>query len=417
MKVNPVGAGLDERQLERITEHLQHRYIDAGRIAGCQVAVARHGQVGYFHSLGFRDLERSLPVEEDTIWRIYSMTKPITGVALMTLYERGMFQLNDPVTRFIPQWRGLKVRLQAADGSEQLVDPERPMTVRDLMMHMSGLGYGGGRTLQELFSADNSSQAQGLRSPAPGQRRGPNATLESMVEHYAGYPLEFHPGTHWLYSVSTDVCGRLVEIISGQRFDDYLREAIFEPLCMNDTAFAVPGEKVHRFAACYRRDSSKKLVLTDDPQDSGYRKEPSFLSGGGGLVSTTTDYLRFCQMLLAGGELDGVRILGRKTIELMAANHLPGDGDLQSFAQPGGYGEVGFAGMGFGLTVAVAKAPALTQVIGSPGEYLWGGAASTIFWVDPAEDLTVVFMTQLLPSGTFNFRGQLKTLVYPAITD
>jgi CubicO group peptidase (beta-lactamase class C family) len=414
MKVSPVGAGLDERQLERVTEHLQHRYIDAGRIAGCQVAVGRHGQVGYFRSLGFRDLERSLPVEEDTIWRIYSMTKPITGVALMTLYERGMFQLNDPVTRFIPQWAELKVRQRAEDGSEQLVDPKRPMTVRDLMMHMSGLGFGGGRTLQELFSADSTSNAQGF---APGLRRGADATLQTMVDHYARCPLEFHPGTHWLYSVSTDICGHLVEVISGQRFDDYLGETLFEPLGMNDTAFMVPDEKVHRFAACYRRDGSKKLVVVDDPQRSGYRKEPSFLSGGGGLVSTTGDYLRFCQMLLGGGELDGVRILGRKTVELMSSNHLAGDGDLQSVALPGGYGEVGFAGMGFGLTMAVAKAPAATQVIGSAGEYMWGGAASTIFWVDPAEDLTVVFMTQLLPSGTFNFRGQLKTMIYPAITD
>jgi CubicO group peptidase (beta-lactamase class C family) len=414
MKVNPVEAGLDANRLERITEHLQRRYVNAGRIAGCQVAVARHGQVGYFRSMGFRDLSRSLPVEEDTIWRIYSMTKPITGVALMSLYERGMFQLSDPVTRFIPQWRDLKVRESAEDGAQRLVDPQRPMTVRDLLMHMSGLGFAGGPTLLELFSADNSGRSEGF---TPGSRRGPDATLQSMVEHYASYPLEFHPGTHWLYSVSTDVCGHLVEIISGQRFDDYLRQTIFEPLGLNDTGFMVPDEKVHRFAACYRRDASKRLVLVDDPRDSGYRKEPSFLSGGGGLVSTTRDYLRFCQMLLGGGELDGVRILGRKTVELMASNHLPGDGDLESFATPGGYGEVGFAGMGFGLTVAVAKAPALTQVIGSPGEYMWGGAASTIFWVDPAEDLTVVFMTQLLPSGTFNFRGQLKTLVYPAITD
>jgi CubicO group peptidase (beta-lactamase class C family) len=414
MKVDPAGAGLDERRLERITEHLRDRYVGAGRIAGCQLAVVRHGHVGYFRSLGVRDLERSLPVEEDTIWRIYSMTKPITGVALMSLYERGLFQLNDPVTRFIPEWRDLKVRERAADGSERLVAPDRPMTVRDLLMHMSGLGFGGGRTLQQLFSAENTGQASGF---APGQRRGPNATLASMVQHYAGYPLEFQPGTRWLYSVSTDICGRLVEIISGQRFDDYLRQTIFEPLGMADTGFAVPDDKVDRFAACYRRDSAKKLVLIDDPQVSGYRKEPSFLSGGGGLVSTTGDYVRFCQMLLGGGEVDGVRILGRKTVELMSSNHLPGDGDLTSVALPGGYGEVGFAGMGFGLTVAVAKAPALTQVIGSPGEYMWGGAASTIFWVDPAEDLTVVFMTQLLPSGTFNFRGQLKTLVYPAITD
>ncbi|MGH3301298.1 MAG: serine hydrolase domain-containing protein [Streptosporangiaceae bacterium] len=411
MKVNPAGAGLAEGQLDRITEHLQHQYVDAGRIAGCQVAVARHGQVGYFRSFGWRDRERGLPVEDDTIWRIYSMTKPITGVALMSLYERGLFQLSDPVTRFIPEWRDLKVRERADDGSERLVDPARPMTVRDLMMHMSGLGFGGGRTLQELFSVDRG------QAFVPGLRRGPSATLASMVEHYAGYPLEFHPGTRWLYSVSTDVCARLVEIISGQRFDDYLRATIFDPLGMSDTGFSVPDDKVGRFAACYRRDAGKNLVLTDDPQRSGYRQEPSFLSGGGGLVSTTTDYLRFCQLLLSCGELDGMRILGRKTVELMTANHLPGDQDLVAFAQPGGYGEVGFAGMGFGLTVAVAKAPTATQVIGSAGEYMWGGAASTIFWVDPAENLAVVFMTQLLPSGTFNFRGQLKTLVYPAIAD
>jgi CubicO group peptidase (beta-lactamase class C family) len=414
MKVNPVSAGFDERRLERITEHIQTRYIDPGRIAGCQVAVARRGHVGYFRSFGVRDRERSAPVAEDTIWRIYSMTKPITGVALMSLYERAMFQLSDPVARFIPEWRDLKVRERTEDGQERLVDPQSPMTIRDLLMHMSGLGFAGGRTLQQLFSADNAKPGEAL---TPGSRRGPNATLQSMVERYAGYPLEFHPGTRWFYSVSTDICGRLVEIISGQRFDDYLRKTIFEPLGMDDTGFMVPDAKVDRFAACYRRDASKNLVLVDDPQRSGYREQPSFLSGGGGLVSTTDDYLRFCQMLLNGGELDGVRILGRKTVQLMASNHLPGKGDLQSVALPGGYGEVGFAGMGFGLTVAVAKAPTATQVIGSPGEYMWGGAASTIFWVDPVEDLTVVFMTQLLPSGTFNFRGQLKTLVYPAIVD
>ena len=413
MKTDPASAGLDERQLERITEHLQARYIEPGKIAGCQIAVARHGQLGYFRSFGARDLERSAPVEEDTIWRIYSMTKPITGVALMSLYERGLFQLSDPVSRFIPQWRDLKVREQAADGSEQLVDQRAPMTVRDLLMHMSGLGYAGGRTLQELFAAD----ARPGQAVSPGLRRGPNATLESMVERYAGFPLEFHPGTHWFYTVSTDVCGRLVEIMSGQRFDDYLRDTVFGPLGMTDTAFLVPDDKIGRFAACYRRDAAKRLVLSDDPQLSGYRQQPSFLSGGGGLVSTTGDYLRFCQMLLNGGELDGVRILGRKTVELMASNHLPSGSDLRSFAMPGGYGEVGFAGMGFGLTVAVAQAPAVTQVVGSAGEYMWGGAASTIFWVDPAEDLTVVFMTQLLPSGTFNFRAQLKALVYPAIAD
>jgi CubicO group peptidase (beta-lactamase class C family) len=413
MKVDPAGAGLDERQLHRITEHLQKLYIDAGRIAGCQVAVVRHGHVGYFRSFGARDLERSAPVEEDTIWRIYSMTKPITGVALLTLYERGLFSLSDPVSRFIPQWRDLLVKERLSDGTERLVPPQRPMTVRDLLMHMSGLGFGGGPTIEQIFSAERPPG----RGVTPGGRQGSGATLESMIERYAGHPLEFHPGTHWYYTISTDVCGRLVEIISGQRFDDYLADVVFGPLKMADTGFRVPDDKVGRFAACYRRDAGKKLVLYDDPQVSGYREQPSFLSGGGGLVSTTGDYLRFCRMLLNGGELDGTRILGRKTVELMTANHLPGGGDLQDFAFEQGYGEVGFPGMGFGLTVAVAKSPAETQVIGSTGEYMWGGAASTAFWVDPAEELTVIFMTQFIPSGLFNFRGQLKTLIYPAIAD
>jgi CubicO group peptidase (beta-lactamase class C family) len=410
MKVNPAGAGLDERRLERITEHLQGRYIDTGRIAGCQVAVYRHGQVGYYRALGNRDRERALPVEEDTIWRIYSMTKPIVGVGLMALYERGHFQLSDPVTRWLPEWQDLKVRETAEDGTERLADA-RPMTVRDLMMHMSGLGFGGGRTLQQMFSSENK---DGF---APGARRGPGMTLASMVERYAGYPLEFQPGTRWYYTVSIDICGRLIEIMSGQRLDEYLRDTVFTPLGMTDTAFYVPDDKVSRFSACYRRDETKNLLLADDPQESRYRQEPTFLSGSGGLVSTMPDYLRFCEMLVHGGELDGVRILGRKTVELMATNHLPGDGDMAQFAMTGGYGEVGFSGMGFGLTVSVSKGPAATGVIGSAGEYMWGGAASTIFWVDPAEDLTAVFMTQLIPSATFNFRGQLRALIYPAIVD
>jgi CubicO group peptidase (beta-lactamase class C family) len=410
VKADPASAGLDERQLGRIAEHLQVRYIDAGRIAGAQLVVARHGQVGYFESFGAADRERAVPVAEDTIWRIYSMTKPITGVALMTLYERGLFALTDPVTRFLPQWRDLKVRERTADGGERLVDPDRPMTVRDLLTHMSGLGFGDAPTLTEVLA-----KPAGPLTPAGA--RGTNPTLATMVDRYSEYPLEFHPGTHWYYSVSTDVCARLVEILSGQRFDDYLREVIFRPLGMTDTGFVVPDADVGRLAACYRRDASKRLVLLDDPRRSTYREQPSFLSGGGGLVSTTEDYLRFCRMLAGGGQLQGTRLLGRKTVELMTVNHLPGDGDLAAFVLPGGYGEVGLDGMGFGLTVAVAQAPVRTGVIGSPGEYMWGGAASTLFWVDPAEDLIVIFMAQLIPSGSFNFRGQLKTLIYPALVD
>lgn len=407
MKTDPDAAGMDRRQLQRVDEHLVGRYVEPGKIAGCQVLVARHGEVAHFSSLGQRDRERSAPVGEDTIWRLYSMTKPITGVALLTLYERGLFQLDEPVHRFIPEWRGLRAWERDDDGSKRLVTPRRPMSVRDLMMHMSGLGY----TLDnEDISVDI------LRTPVAA-RMGSEATLQTLTERLADAPLRFHPGTRWLYSWSTDVCARLVEIMSGQRFDDYLRTTLFDPLGMVDTGFWVPHDRRERFAANYTRDAQKRLVLLDDPADSRYLRPATFLSGGGGLVGTTGDYLRFCQMLLNGGELDGARILGRKTVELMRSNHLPGGGELADFALPGGYGEVGFQGMGFGLTVAVSHGPVSTGVVGSPGELMWGGAASTLFWIDPIEQLVVIFMTQLIPSGTFNFRAQLKSLVYPAIAD
>jgi CubicO group peptidase (beta-lactamase class C family) len=406
MKVDAEAAGMDARILDRVDEHLRARYIDPGKIAGCQVAVVRHGAVAHYSALGYADREREVPVGEDTIWRIYSMTKPITGVALMTLYERGHFQLTDPVTRFIPEWRDLKVAEFDETGERRLVEPERPMQIRDLLMHMAGIGYGPGNADLDL-PADR---------PGRGSLRLDH-DLEAMVARLAETPLRFHPGSRWLYSLGIDVCGRLVEIMSGKRLDQYLADEIFGPLGMDDTAFWLPESKVDRFAASYARNSRKELVLVDDPKTSSYLKPPSFLAGGGGLVSTIGDYVRFARMLAGGGELDGRRILGRKTVELMSVNHLPGGGLLSDFALPGGYGEVGFDGMGFGLSMAVGQGPAQTGVIGSRGEFMWGGAASTIFWVDPVEDLVVVFMTQLLPSGTFNFRGQLKSLVYPALAD
>jgi len=407
VKIDADAAGFDPKRLERITEHLARRYIEPQKISGCQTAVVRHGEVGYFSSLGSMDLERGRPVREDTIWRIYSMTKPITGVALMTLYERGHFQLGDPVHRFIPEWNDLKVAERQPDGSTRLVEAERPMSVRDALMHMTGLGWGvDGPLVRDRF----------LEAMAT-VRGGANGTLPTMIENLADKPLVFHPGTRWLYGLSTDVCGRLVEVMSGQRFDDYLRTEIFEPLQMRDTAFSVPDAEIDRFAASYGRRRDKTLKLLDDPERSTYRSQPSYLSGGGGLVSTTEDYVRFCRMLLNGGELDGVRILGRKTVELMTINHLPGGGELAQFALPGGYGETGFDGVGFGLTMAVGLGQVETQSIGSRGDFYWGGAASTIFWVDPAEDLIVTFMTQLMPSGTFNFRGQLRSIVYSAIID
>jgi CubicO group peptidase (beta-lactamase class C family) len=408
LKPDPEAAGFDAARLARIDEHLRTRYIEPGKIAGCQVAVSRAGRLAYASTLGLADREREVPVAPDTIWRIYSMTKPITGVALLTLYERGMFQLHDPVHRFLPEFRGLQVRERDEDGTKRLVDPARPMTVRDAMMHMTGIGAGPRGARFDLST---------IAERPPSLRIGQGATLQTLIERLAGEPLRFHPGTQWLYSWSTDVCARLVEVLSGKRFDEYLQETIFGPLGMSDTGFSVDDGSIDRFAALYRRDAQKRLQLSDDPLASQYREPPTFLSGGGGLVSTAADYLRFCHMLVGGGQVDGVRVLSRKTVELMRTNHLPGGGDLRGFAMPGGYGEVGFDGMGFGLTVAVSNGPAATQAVGSPGEFMWGGLASTAFWIDPVEEVVAVFMTQLIPSGTFDFRGQLKTIVYGALAD
>jgi CubicO group peptidase (beta-lactamase class C family) len=401
MKVDADAAGLDAGRLGRIEEHLQARYLQPGKIAGAQVAVLRHGALGYFESFGQRDREREQPVTEDTIWRWYSMTKPVTGVALMTLYERGHFQLDDPVHRWIPEWRDMHVKEPNPDGGARIVPAHRPPTVRDVLTHTSGIGYG--------FENGDIDLTQ------RGWMQGHD--LESLCQQLGEWPLRFHPGEHWLYSLGMDVAARLVEVMSGMRFDEYLRRELFEPLGMVDTAFHVADGDVDRFAACYGRNSRKELVLVDDPERSSYRREPKLLMGGGGLVGTTPDYLRFVGMLVNGGELDGRRILSRKTLELLASNHLPGGRDMADMALPMGYGEVGFEGAGFGLTVAVSNGAAETGVVGSPGEFMWGGAASTIFWVDPAEDLAVVFMTQLLPSGTFDFRGQLKSIVYGCIAD
>ena len=308
MKVNPDAAGFDGGRLARIDEHLRTRYLEPGKIAGCQVVVARSDQVAHHSSLGLMDRERERPVLDDTIWRLYSMTKPITGAALLTLYERGLFQLNDPIDRFLPEFRDTQVIERLDDGTKRLVDPERPMSVRDAMMHMTGIGYGPPEARLDMATIAGGKRASGL---------GKGATLETLIAALAKEPLRFHPGTHWLYSWSTDVCARLVEVLSGERFDQYLQAAILDPLGMVDTAFCVPEEKAERLAALYSRGSNKQLTLLDDPETSRSLRMPSLLLGGGGLLGTTADYLRFCQMLVNGGQLGGTRVLGRKTIELM----------------------------------------------------------------------------------------------------
>jgi CubicO group peptidase (beta-lactamase class C family) len=400
-------VGLASDRLARIDEHLRTRYIDPGKIAGALTLVSRGGEVAFFSPLGSMDLERQKPMREDTIFRIYSMTKPITSVALMTLYERAAFSLSDPVHRYIPEWKDLRV-YEAGNHPTFTTRPcERPMTVRDLLTHTSGLTYG----FMERTHVDAA-----YRKLDIGGANTSGGTLRDMVEKLATLPLEFSPGTAWNYSVATDVCGHLVEVLSGKPLDQFLEEEIFGPLGMVDTGFRVPAEKQERLATLYSRRRDKSLRIEDDAGSSVYSQERSFLSGGGGLVSTASDYLRFCLMLRGGGELDGARILGRKTLEFMRQNHLPGGADIGSLAT-GMFSESLYDGVGFGLGFSVELDPQASQVIDSPGQYAWGGAASTAFWIDPVEDLIVVFMTQLMPSQTFNFRGQLKQIVYGALLD
>ena len=399
------GTGISIDALQRLDQHLLTRYIEAEKIAGCLTLIARRGELAHLSAMGMMDRERGLPMAEDAIFRIYSMTKPITSVALMMLFERGAFQLSDPVARFIPQWAELQVMTGGEYPDYTTAPPARPMTIRDLLSHQSGLTYGfmegpleAGYFKHKVYQA--------------GTMRGRD--LQSMIDRLAELPLKFSPGDNWNYGVSTDVCGYLVQEISGRRFDEYLREEIFEPLGMEDTGFYVPAEKQHRLAANYERGADKQLRPLDIFGAGEYFEEPTFLSGGGGLVSTAQDYQRFCQMLLNGGQLDGARILGPKTIELMTMNHLPDHDELSARAL-GTWSETANDGVGFGLGFAVLLDLPRTQNVGSVGEYYWGGAASTIFWIDPAEELIAIFMTQFMPSGTFNFRGQIKQLLYPGL--
>jgi CubicO group peptidase (beta-lactamase class C family) len=412
MELAPKETGLSIARLERITDHLERSYIAPGKIAGCQVAVARHGRLAYFRSFGQMDREAGKAMTDDAIFRIYSMTKPITSVALMSLYERGYFQLNDPVSRFFPQWKDHRVWVSGSGEAMVTEPPARPLSMRDMLCHTGGLTYGA--ALIALGAPDSGLAVDKVYAEV-GVRRGRGETLMEFMDKLAKVPLLYQPGERWMYSLSTDVCGALVEKISGKRFDKYLQETVFGPLGMKDTAFSVAPDKVDRFCANYRRGEDKSLQLLDAPQTSEYLKEPSFFSGGGGLASTTEDYLRFCEMLRRGGEFEGARILGPRTIALMRRNHLKDGKDLTQMAI-GGFSETANEGVGFGLGFASTMDEVKAGALGA-GDYYWGGAASTIFWVDSKEDMSVVFMTQLMPSGAFNFRGQLKSIIYSSIVD
>jgi CubicO group peptidase (beta-lactamase class C family) len=398
--------GMSSPRLARIAEHFQ-RYIDAGQLAGTLTLIARRGHVVYFEPQGHLEIERRRPMTPDAVFRIYSMTKPITSVGLMMLYEHGRFQLDDPVERFIPSWRDRRVFQGGNHPVFKTAPVERAMTIRDLLTHTSGLTYG----FMERTNVDAAYRKLGV-----GDRARPGYTLRDMVETLADLPLEFSPGTRWNYSVATDVVGYLIEVMSGQPLDRYLREHVFEPLGMRDTGFAVSDAQLPRFTANYERQADGQLKLIDGPERTQYR-DVTFFSGGGGLVSTAHDYYRFTSMLRNRGELDGLRLLGRKTVELMTANHLPGDQDLSELALGGMFTETPYAGLGFGLGFSVMQSLARAHILGTPGEYAWGGAASTAFWIDPAEDLAVIFMTQLMPSSSYPLRRELRVLTYAALTD
>jgi CubicO group peptidase (beta-lactamase class C family) len=401
--VKPEDVGLSSERLERIDGWMR-RLVGDGKLAGVQTLVMRRGHVAWQRECGMADLARAKPMARDTIVRIYSMTKPLTSVAVMMLYEEGRFQLDDPISRFLPCFRDMRVLTGGSRGKWDSVPAERDITFRDLLTHTSGLTYG----FMESTLVDAMYRDRGVDFQTSDR------SLGEVVELAASLPLVAQPGAEWNYSIATDVLGHLVAVISGRPFEDFLRERIVAPLGMVDTDFHVPREKLARFAANYTRGEDGRPKLVDDPLESRYGTPRKLCSGGGGLVSTAADYVRFCRVMLNKGELDGVRLLGRKSVELMTTNHLRGD--MADMGQPR-FSESPYYGIGFGLGFSVMLDPAKAQILGTPGEYAWGGAASTAFWIDPAEDMAVILLTQLMPSSTYPIRRELRVLAYQAIVD
>ncbi|GAA3389635.1 serine hydrolase domain-containing protein [Cryptosporangium minutisporangium] len=408
-EVDPLEVGLDPTRLARIDRHFA-RYVDAGRLPGWSLLVSRYGRVAHTATYGRRDVEAGAPVTDDTLFRIYSMTKPITSVAALMLYEEGAFELTDPVSRYLPAFADQRVLVGGTAARPATVPAIEPVRIWHLLTHTAGLTYGFHHTqvLDEIY------RAAGFEWGSPK-----GLDLAACVDAWAGLPLAFQPGAEWNYSVATDVVGRLVEVVSGQSLDAFFAERIFGPLGMTDTSFTVAETDADRLAALYAptsRSTTGSRIVRNERMGRAILREPRYLSGGGGLVATRHDYHRFAQMLLGRGELDGVRLLGDRTVRFMTANHLPGGVDLAAFGRPL-FAETTFAGTGFGLGVSVVLDPIVGRTLGSAGEFGWGGAASTAFWVDPAEQLTVVFLTQLLPSSTYPLRSQLHQLVYSALVD
>ena len=395
-------SSMNPAALTRIGDWL-HRWVDTGRLAGASVLIHHRGQTAFSACAGLADRERALPMADDTVVRIYSMTKPLTSVALMMLYEEGRFQLDDPIAATLPEFATMHVwaNPEQLEGRDP-VPADRPITYRDLLTHTSGLTYG--------FM--NATPVDAMYRDAGVDFQTSTLDLAGVVALAASMPLLAQPGTRWNYSIATDVIGHLVAVLSGRPFDAFLQERVLDPLGMTETSFAVRDDQRPRFAANYARDKNGAATLIDDPATSRFLTQ-RLPSGGGGLVGTAGDYMRFCRMLLGQGTLEGHRLLGRKTVALMMSNHL--DGDMAAMGQAR-FSESTYTGIGFGLGFSVMLDPARAQIVGTPGECAWGGAASTAFWVDPPEDLAVVFLTQLTPSSTYPLRRELRVLTYAALT-
>ena len=404
VQVEPAEVGFDAGRLARIDRQLA-RYVDDGRLAGWQVVVSRRGKRVHSSTYGLRDKEAGLPVEADTIWRIYSMTKPVTSVVAMQLFEEGAFALNDEVSRYLPAFADLRVYRSGPAEAAKTVPATEPVRMWHLLTHTSGLTYGFTRSspVDEMYRLAGSDFAQpkGL-------------DLAGLCDLWASMPLLFEPGTSWNYGVSTDVLGHVCEVIGGKPLDELFTERVLAPLGMSDTTWWTSD--ADRLAALYVPMPGTGEAVRYDVIGAHSTRPPSWLGGGGGLLSTAYDYDRFTQMLLNGGELDGARILGSRTLRYMTRNHLPGGALLTSMAR-GQFAETSYDGMGFGLGFGVLVDPVAYKVPASAGEFTWGGAASTAFWVDPAEQITAAFYTQLLPSSTYPIRSELRSLVYTSLTD
>ena len=397
--VAPNGTGLSSERLDRIGA-VMNEHVAKGHIAGAVGLIARRGKIGYFETYGFQDKEAGVAMRKDTMFRMYSMTKPITGVAVMILYEEGKFYLTDPVSKYLPELANMKVAVVETDPktgkkTRYSVPAQREITILDLLRHTSGIDYAGpedveGKRIYEKLGTNSLDQ-----------------TIGEMVKKIGQAPLVHQPGTMWEYGLSMDVLARLVEVVSGQPYDKFLEQRIFKPLGMVDTGYTVAPEKANRFSKLYAPGDGWTIKPNTSPAQTSYLKPAVNFGGGSQSVSTAADYLRFCQMLLNGGELDGVRILSRKTVELMTSDHL---GDMpRASLLPTGYG--------FGFTMAVSHGAGKTGVIGSEGEYFWGGAAGTRFWIDPKEQMIGIFMIQILPHTNLTYGSQFRQLAYQAISD